>query len=122
MVAFFALLLSMGTLQAQTPADCDLSKCSPEEREACAKRCATSASTTTSLVDMLLVGFQVEKPNCNPANCKKQGTTATAKLVSTEVKSTPTYGSDVVEETANATITEKKKGCATRCSKSKTSL
>ena len=122
-LTFFALLLSVGSLQAQTQPNCDLSKCTPEERAACAKRCAakTSLATTVGLTDFLFETKATKKANCNPAACaKKEG--ATAKLVSTETNVAPTYASSLETVAEKPTSTEKKKCAVTKCSKKKTSL
>ncbi len=121
-LTFFAFLLSMGSLQAQTQPNCDLSKCSPEERAACAKRCATSAlATTASLTNFLFDTEEVKKTNCNPAACAKTKA-ATAKLVSTETKLAPVYSNSLETVIEDLTSTEKQKCCAVKCSKEKTSL
>jgi len=121
-LTFFALLLSTGSLQAQTQANCDLSKCSPEERAACAKRCAsTSLATTVGLTDFLFEAKETKKANYNPAACTKTKG-ATAKLVSTETESAPVYANSLETVVEELTSTEKKKSCAAKCSKTKTSL
>ena len=121
-LTFFALMLSMGSLQAQTQANCDLTKCSPEERAACAKRCASTASATTaSLTDFLFASTTSEKPTCNPVACAKT-TGAMAKLVSTETKTAPTYTNSLDEVVEQLTETDKKKNYAMKCNKKKTSL
>jgi len=121
-LTFFALLLSMGSLQAQTQPNCDLTKCSPEERAACAKRCATtSLATTASLTDFLFGAKETQKTNCNPAACAKTKS-ATAKLVSTATTPAPVYSNSLETVVEELTSTEKKKSCALKCSKAKTSL
>lgn len=121
-LTFFALLLSVGSLQAQTKPNCDLTKCSPEERAACAKRCASTAmATTAGLTDLLFAATTSEKPACKPAACAK-AKTATAKLVSTETKTAPTYTNSLDATVEKSTDTDKQKNCAMKCSKKKTSL
>ncbi len=121
-LVFFALVLSMGGLQAQTQPKCDLSKCSPEERAACAKICASkSLATSVGLTDFLFEAKETKKTNCNPAACAKT-TGATAKLVSTETKPAPVYSNSLETMVEGLTSTEKKKNCAAKCSKAKTSL
>lgn len=117
-LTFVALVLSMGSLQAQTQPKCDLSKCSPEERAACAKICASkSLATTAGLTDFLFEAKETKTASCNPAACTKTKN-ATAKLVSTETKAAPTYANSL----ETATEAPKKKCCATKCTKKKTSL
>jgi len=121
-LTFFALLLSMGSLQAQTQANCDLSKCSPEERAACAKRCiANSLGTATSLTDFLFEAKETKRTNCNPAACAK-AKGATAKLVSTETKPAPVYSNSLETAVEELTSTKKKKCDVTKCRKAKASL
>ena len=121
-LVFFTLLLSMGSLQAQTQPNCDLSKCSPEERAACAKICAKkSLATTVGLTDFLFGTKETPKLNCQPAACAKTNG-ATAKLVSTETKIAPVYSNSLETVVEELTSTEKKKCCATKCTKAKTRL
>lgn len=119
-LTFFAMMLSMGSLQAQTQPNCDLSKCSPKEKAECAKKCASSTSATASLTSFLFAEKNTEKANCNPAACQKRSTTAVAKLVSTETKPAPVYSNSLATE--ELTATNPKKCCASKCSKAKTSL
>jgi len=70
-LTFLTMMLSMGSLQAQTQPNCDLSKCSPAERAACAKKCATSTSAMASLTSFLFAERNTEKANCKPAACQK---------------------------------------------------
>jgi len=119
-LTFFALILSVGSVQAQTPPNCDLSKCSPEEKAECAKKCATSTSATASLTSFLFAEAATKKTNCNPAACQKKTTEATAKLVATETKPAPVYSNSL--ETEKLSPSNPKKSCATKCSKAKTSL
>jgi len=122
-LTFFALLLSTGSLQAQTQPNCDLSKCSPEERVACAKRCAKTSSlaTTASLTDFLFASEETKKANCKPAACAKTKG-ATAKLVATETTPAPVYSNSLETVVEELTNTEKKQSCAAKCSKKKASL
>lgn len=121
-LTLFALVVSMGSLQAQTQPNCDLSKCSPEERAACAKKCATkSLVTTASLTNFLFASEETPKANCNPAACAKTKG-ATAKLVATETTPAPVYSNSLETVVEDLTSTEKKKCCAIKCSKAKTSL
>ena len=122
-LTFLALVLSMGSLQAQTQPNCDLSKCSPEERAACAKRCATTSAlaTTAGLTNFLFDTKEEKKPNCNPVACAKT-TGATTKLVATETKPAPVYSNSLETVIEDLTSTEKKKRCTVKCSKAKTSL
>jgi len=119
-LTFLTTMLSMGSLQAQTQPNCDLSKCSPEEKAACAKKCASSTSAMASLTSLLFAEEKTEKANCNPAACQKKTTTAVAKLVSTETKLAPVYSNSLAKE--KGTATNPKKNCASKCSKAKTSL
>lgn len=129
LLAAFALFLSLGSLQAQTQPNCDLSKCSPEERALCAKICAGANATTASLLNVLSPTTTVAKANCKPtanckpSDCKKTATTeATAQLVSSEIQTAPNYSNSLETKSVNNPKTEKKKYCASKCSKAKASL
>lgn len=119
-LTFFAMVLSMGSLQAQTQPNCDLSKCSPAERAECAKKCATATSSMASLTSFLFAESNTEKANCKPAACQKKNSSVTAKLVSTETKPAPVYSNSLKAE--KLTTTNPKKCCAVKCDKAKTSL
>ena len=110
----------MGSLQAQTQPNCDLSKCSPAERAECAKKCATSTTAMASLTSFLFAESNTEKANCKPAACQKKNTTAVAKLVATETKPAPVYSNSLATE--KLTTKQSKKCCAIKCDKTKTSL
>ncbi len=119
-LTFLTMMLSMGSLQAQTQPNCDLSKCSPEEKAECAKKCATSNSAMASLTGFLFAEKNAEKANCNPAACQKRPTVAAAKLVSTETKPAPVYSNSLAAE--EVATKNPKKCCAIKCDKTKTSL
>jgi len=110
----------MGSLQAQTKPNCDVSKCSPAEKAECAKKCASATSAMASLTSLLFDEKNKEKANCKPAACQKKETTAVAKLVATETKPAPVYSNSLATEEVSAT--NPKKCCASKCSKAKTSL
>jgi hypothetical protein len=127
-----ALFLSMGTLQAQTQPNCDLSKCSPEERAACAKKCmsASTASLLSMFLSVPVAQLTDEKPanckpsNCKPTNCRKKAASSEAKLVSTTTKTAATY-SNSLEKAIESAITPtptKKKCVPSNCSKKSTTL
>jgi len=117
-LAVVAFILSVGSLQAQNQPKCDLSKCSPEERAECAKRCNASSSLAT-LTSFL---FDADKAKCQPAQCQKATTTASAKLVATETKIATDYGSDIQATTDELTPKSTKKSCQATCNKVKASL
>ena len=121
LLPLLVLMLSMGSLQAQSQANCEVSKCSPKERAECAKRCA-AATSMASLTSFLFAVSDTEKANCQPTACKKVTATATAKLVSTETVEAPNYSNNLEANLEKATSPKKKKCCATSCSKAKTSL
>ena len=107
LLTFLTLMLSMGSLQAQTPPNCDLTKCSPEEKAECAKKCVTATTAMASLTDFLFAEKNTEKTSCNPAACQKKATVATAKLVSTETEPAPVYSNSLATE-EEKTINPKK--------------
>ena len=119
-LTFFTLMLSAGSLQAQTPPNCDLTKCSPEEKAECAKKCVTATTAMASLTDFLFAEKNTEKTSCNPAACQKKKTVATAKLVSTQTESAPVYSNSL--ETEKIANSNSKNGCAIKCGETKTSL
>ncbi|MEM1124151.1 MAG: hypothetical protein AAGJ18_27185, partial [Bacteroidota bacterium] len=128
LLPMMVLFLSFGTLQAQTTQKCDLSKCKPEERAACAKKCTqTSDFSMASLVNLL---FEPEanpstKTNCQPAACRKKSTES-AQLVSTTSNDAASYGNNLAEPVATSESALPKKPCCkkstTTCSKKTTSL
>lgn len=124
-LTFAALLLSMGSLQAQTQPKCDLSKCSPEKRAECAKRCAASAALAASfsLTDFFFADAKTSKTNCQPANCNPAACkkTATAKLVATETKTATNYGDNIEENNTASKAKTTKKSCAAKCKKASAS-
>ena len=121
LLPLLALLLSMGSLQAQSQ-PCDISKCSPEERAECAKRCASASTSIASLTSFLFAASDTEKAKCQPTACKKVNVTATAKLVATETVEAPNYSNNLEAKVEKVESTKKKKCCVTSCSKGKTSL
>lgn len=122
----FTLMFSLGNLQAQSQPNCDLSKCSPAERALCAKICASTNSATANLLNVFSVETVAAKTNCNPANCQpsdcKKTDASSAKLVSAEIKTAPDYSSNLATNSVKTATTEKKKCCALKCNKTKTSL
>lgn len=120
MLTFFTLMLSAGSLQAQIPPNCDLTKCSPEEKAECAKKCVTATTAMASLTDFLFAEKNTEKTSCNPAACQKKTTLATAKLVSTQTEFAPVYSNNLATEEEKTT--NPKKRCTIKCCETKTSL
>ncbi|MEM6321997.1 MAG: hypothetical protein AAF960_30335 [Bacteroidota bacterium] len=122
------LFLSFGTLQAQTTQKCDLSKCAPEERAACAKKCArTSDFSMTSLVSLLFESKAETstQTNCQPAACQKKSAES-AQLVSSTSNDAASYGNSLAEPVAASESAVPKKPCCkkgtTTCDKKMTSL
>lgn len=113
------LFLSTSSLLAQTTPNCDVSKCSPKEREACAKTCNTALNSLSSFLNLALETTSATA-NCKPASCKEA--TANATLVSTEIVPAPTYAKNLPAKEKNVSTTEKAKNCSVSCCKTKASL